>query len=81
MDNFSASIHTLFNHRPAEHQPNTQEWIEGYNVHQLHVPPAVAQIDEAMQQLRTLALRGELVEARLTVGTLSGRVTQTVITP
>lgn len=81
MDNFTASIHTLFNHRPAANQPNTQEWIEGCNVHQLHVAPAVAQIEEALQQIRTLALRGELVECRITTGTTSGQVQQRIITP
>ena len=79
MDNFSASIHQLFNHRSTEHTPGAADWING-NVHQLAVPPAVTQIEEALQNLRTLAMRGELVEVRITVGLTTGQVTQRTIT-
>ena len=80
MDNFSASIHQLFNHRSTEHTPDASAWING-NVHQLAVPPAVVEIEEALKNLRTLAMRGELVEARITAGLTTGQVTQTTITP
>ena len=79
MDNFSASIHQLFNHRPAEHTPDAAAWIDG-NVYQLAVPPAVVEIEEALQNLRRLAMRGELVEVRITAGLTSGQVTQRTIT-
>lgn len=81
MDRFTASIHTLFNHRQPAHQPDTEAWLEGSNIHQLNTPPSVKAIEEALNELRTLALRGELVECRITTGTTSGQVTQRVITP
>lgn len=79
MDKFNASIRSLFNHRPAEHQPDTGAWLEQTNVHRLPLPPAVTQIEEALQNLRTLAMRGELVEVRITAGLTSGQITQRTI--
>lgn len=81
MDNFSASIHQLFSHRQPAHQPDTEAWLEGSNIHQLNTPPSVKAIEEALNELRTRALRNEIVEIRITVGLYSGKVQQTVITP
>lgn len=78
MENFTASIHNLFNHRPANHQPDTAAWVG--NIRQLREePPAVAQIDDAMRELKALALVGKLVEVRITTGTNDGKVGQTII--
>mgnify|MGYP007090125723 CR=1 FL=1 len=50
MENFTASIHNLFNHRPANHQPDTAAWVG--NIRQLREqPPAVEAIVDALIEL------------------------------